>query len=46
MAFDGDDSQIDCRQAEVLAIYRHLNQANQHKMKPIPVCLIDESLKK
>ncbi len=46
MEFDGDDSQIDCRQAEVLSIYHQLNQANQHKMKPIPVCLIDESLKK
>ena len=26
------------RQQEVMAIYQRLNQANQHKMNPIPVC--------
>ncbi len=45
MTFEGDDSQLDARQREVLTIYRRLNQANQHKMQPIPVCLIDKSLK-
>jgi NAD+ synthase len=28
------------REHEVMAIYRKLNQANQHKMKPIPVCVL------
>jgi len=34
------------REKEVLKIYTHLNKINQHKMQPIPVCLIDEKLKK
>ncbi len=33
------------RQQEVLAIYRKLNQANQHKMRPIPVCEIPAKIK-
>lgn len=33
------------REKEVLAIYTRLNRANQHKMKPIPVCEIPQSLK-
>lgn len=45
MTFEGDESQLDSRQGEVLSIYRRLNRANQHKMQPIPVCLIDKSLK-
>lgn len=28
------------REAEVYAIYKSLNRANQHKMLPIPVCII------
>lgn len=28
------------REAEVMRIYTHLNRINQHKMVPIPVCLI------
>ena len=28
------------RQKEVFEIYKRLNQANQHKMNPIPVCLV------
>ena len=28
------------RQQTVLAIYRKLNKANQHKMQPIPVCIL------
>ena len=46
------DSEIDMpmkdlteRQSEVLAIYRRLNQANRHKMDPIPVCSIPPELK-
>lgn len=33
------------RQKEVLAIYKKLNAANQHKMNPIPVCIIPEELR-
>ena len=29
------------REAEVMRIYTHLNRINQHKMVPIPVCLMD-----
>ncbi|MDO4879389.1 MAG: NAD(+) synthase [Neisseria sp.] len=32
------------RQAEVLAIYRRLNRAAQHKIQPIPVCTIPAGL--
>lgn len=33
------------RQKQVLEIYRRLNKANRHKMDPIPVCKIPETLK-
>lgn len=33
------------RQKEVFSIYTRLNKANQHKMNPIPVCLIPKDLK-
>lgn len=33
------------RQLEVLAIYRRMNAANQHKMTPIPVCRVPDALK-
>lgn len=33
------------RQQEVLRIYMRMNNANQHKMNPIPVCLIPAELK-
>ncbi|MCH2233922.1 MAG: NAD(+) synthase [Crocinitomicaceae bacterium] len=33
------------RQREVLAIYRKFNNANKHKMEPIPVCIIPDELK-
>ena len=36
---------LDARQKEVLAIYRRFHRTNQHKMNPIPVCSIPESLK-
>jgi NAD+ synthase len=32
------------RQIFVLQLYRNLNKANQHKMHPIPVCLIPDEL--
>lgn len=46
MEFNGDESQLSSRQAEVLKIYRRLNKVNQHKMNPIPICLIGEEIKK
>src|SRR5690606_17010162 len=33
------------RHKEVFEIYTRLNQINQHKMNPIPVCKIPEELK-
>lgn len=33
------------RKAEVMAIYTRLNRANQHKMLPIPVCVIPNELR-
>jgi len=37
--------QLSEREEEVLAIYKRMHQANQHKMKPIPVCLIPEAIR-
>lgn len=45
MLFDGDESKISERQKEVLKIYRRLHKITKHKMVPIPVCEIPESLK-
>ncbi len=45
MSFDGDESSLDDRQREVLVIYHRLNAANQHKMEPIPVCIIPDALR-
>lgn len=33
------------RKQEVFKIYKRLNTINQHKMNPIPVCLVPEKLK-
>ena len=40
-----DEDQLDARKREVLAIYRRYHQANRHKMDPIPIITIPESLK-
>ncbi len=45
MEFAGDESALDDRQKEVLAIYRRLNTLNKHKMEPIPVCMIPEEMR-
>lgn len=45
MCFEGDEATLSERQATVLAIYRRLNRANQHKMDPIPVCELPAELK-
>ena len=44
MDFTGDDEFLNERQKEVLVIYRRLNKINQHKMHPIPVCIIPKHL--
>ena len=46
MEFQGDANQCTDRQKEVLAIYQRLNKQNQHKMHPIPVCILPNELKK
>ena len=33
------------RQQEVMEIYTRLNRANQHKMEPIPVCMLPDSIR-
>ena len=38
---DLNDPNLTDRQKEVLAIYWRMNRANQHKMNPIPVCVIE-----
>ncbi len=45
MEFSGNGERLSEREKKVLAIYRDLNARNQHKMDPIPVCAIPESLK-
>ena len=40
-----EKSKISKRQKEVLEIFQRFNKMNQHKMKPIPVCVIPEKLK-
>jgi len=40
-----DNANLKPRQKEVLAIYRKMNRANQHKMVPIPVCDIPDTLR-
>lgn len=37
--------QLTPRQKEILDIFRRFHRANKHKMAPIPVCVIPESLK-
>jgi len=48
MVFDAesnDEALLDARQREVLTIYRRFHKANRHKMEPIPVFRIPESLR-
>jgi NAD+ synthase len=46
MEFDGDETKISAHQREVLSIYRKLNKMNQHKMLPIPVCIVSKEIKR
>lgn len=45
MEFNGDENAISERQREVLTIYRRLHRLNRHKMIPIPVCKIPDSVR-
>ena len=45
MCFSGEIENLTHREKEVITIYQKLNQANQHKMKEIPVCKIPTDLK-
>lgn len=42
---NSSENKLSNRQKEVLTIYKKLNAANQHKINPIPVCIIPEELK-
>jgi NAD+ synthase len=41
----GDENRLSPRQREVLRIYRQFHNINKHKMIPIPVCTIPDSLR-
>ncbi len=45
IAAGGDETALNPRERDVLAIYRKFNQINRHKMLPIPVCEIPARLK-
>lgn len=45
MTFTGDKELLNQRQLEVLSIFGRLNKMNQHKMLPIPVCEIPQSMR-
>ena len=45
MAHIDNGEKITKREREVLDIYQKLNKQNQHKMQPIPVCIIPEELR-
>jgi len=42
---ENDVSNYTEREKKVLGIYKKLNASNQHKMNPIPVCVIPTNLK-
>jgi NAD+ synthase len=42
---NGDQQPLTSRQKKVMEIYTSRHKANQHKMIPIPVCLIPQALK-
>lgn len=45
MSFRGSENSLTAREKEVMSIYKRLNLLNQHKMNPIPVCIIPDELK-
>ncbi len=46
MEYKGNIKTLTKRQIEVLNIFKKLNKKNQHKILPIPVCLVPEKIKK
>lgn len=40
-----DNNPLTSRQQEVIQIYKDYNRRNQHKMNPIPVCIIPDNLR-
>ena len=44
-AESNDEGSLNARQKEVLSIYRKLHRINKHKMDPIPVLKIPDSLR-
>ncbi|MDA0302912.1 MAG: NAD(+) synthase [Bacteroidetes bacterium] len=40
---EGDSGQWSPREVQVMAIYQRMHRANQHKMRPIPVCIVPDS---
>jgi NAD+ synthase len=45
MNYSGLGEKISDREREVLSIYQKLNKQNQHKMQPIPVCILTDELR-
>lgn len=45
MNYTENGENLSIRQREVLVIYQKLNRQNQHKMQPIPVCIITDDLR-
>ena len=45
MEFSDDEKKLSKREIEVLKIFKNLNKKNKHKMTPIPICNIPNSLK-
>jgi NAD+ synthase len=45
MTYSGEESNLTERKKEVLKIFKKFNEANRHKMIPIPVCKIPERFK-
>jgi NAD+ synthase len=46
MSFNGNESDLNFREKEVLKIFNRLHRVNKHKMIPIPVCKIPDNLRK
>ena len=44
--FQAPSSKLNRRQKEVLKIFKRFNKMNEHKMKPLPVCIIPGKFKK
>ncbi len=42
---ENNTKELTKRESEVIDIYKNLNNANKHKMNPIPVCYIPKNLK-